>query len=155
MQNFSYNSKKKHVTKSSQLKNDPLELEVPLLRAYSRVRNKYTPKFIIFGIFFRGYGLTITELKVLNFTTFQAFFLSNFPEPTFIQGATSIPDSYIIFSSCVEGKNASIIFASIKILQSFFVFFLNYFFKNLIIVAPTFILDTYPGKFALLRFSYL
>ena len=38
------------------------------LEGYSRVRNKHTPTFINFWIFFQGPGL-ITDLKDLNFTT--------------------------------------------------------------------------------------
>ena len=39
-----------------------------LAKMYSRVRNKHTPKLIIFGFFSRGYIL-IKDLKDLYFTT--------------------------------------------------------------------------------------
>ena len=52
----------------------------------------------IFGIFSRGYGL-IMDLKDLHkfahFKGLHLLFLSNFPEATFIQGATFIPDSRV------------------------------------------------------------
>ena len=58
-------------------------------------------RLLIFGIFSRGYGL-IKDLKDLNllhkFAHFKGlclFFLSNFPEAMFIQGAMSILDSRV------------------------------------------------------------
>ena len=57
---------------------------------------------LIFGIFSRGYGL-ITDLdlnflhKFAHFKGLRLFFLSNFPEATFIQGATSIPESRVLY----------------------------------------------------------
>ena len=66
--------------------------------AYSRVWNKRTPTFINFGIFFLGlqsyYGLQRLH-KFAHYKGLRLFFLSNFPEAMFIQGATSIPDSRV------------------------------------------------------------
>ena len=60
-------------------------------------------RLLIFGIFSRGYGL-ITDLKDLillhkfaNFKGILLFFLSNFPEDTFIQATSSIPDSRVLW----------------------------------------------------------
>ena len=67
--------------------------------AYSRVWNKRTPTFINFVIFFLGlqsyYGLKRLH-KFAHFEGLRLFFLSNFPEAMFIQGATFIPDSRVI-----------------------------------------------------------
>ena len=65
---------------------------------YSRVRNKHTPMFINFWNFFQGlrsyYGLKRLH-KFAHFKGLRLFFLSNFPDATFIQGASSIPDSRV------------------------------------------------------------
>ena len=71
---------------------------------YSRVRNKHTPRFINFWKFFQGlqsyYGLKRLKFYYIHtfahFKGLPLFFLSNFPEDTFIQGATSIPDSRVV-----------------------------------------------------------
>ena len=64
-------------------------LDLSQYEKYSRVRNKPTPTFIDFWNFVQGlpsyYGLKRLCL----------FFLSNFPEVTFNQGATSILDSRV------------------------------------------------------------
>ena len=68
---------------------------------YSRVRNKRTTTFINFWIFFQGLWsyYRLKKLYILykfeHFKGLRLFFLSNFPEATFIQGATSIPDSRV------------------------------------------------------------
>ena len=59
---------------------------------YSRVRNIRTPMFINFLKFFQG----LRSYYFAHFKGLPLFFLSNFPEDTFIQGATSIPDSRVV-----------------------------------------------------------
>ena len=62
---------------------------------YSRVQNKRTPMFINFFLNFQG--LRSYYLKDFYYISLHIlFFLSNFPEDTFIQGATSIPDSRVV-----------------------------------------------------------
>ena len=59
----------------------------------------------------RGYARSYYGRKRLKFyyTHFKGlhlFFLSNFPEATFIQGATSIPDSRVLRSCPAEADSA-------------------------------------------------
>ena len=63
---------------------------------------KIPKRLLIFGKFSRGFGL-ITDLKDLDFTTvslqiLRGYVLTNCPEATFIQGATSILDSRVLIS---------------------------------------------------------
>ena len=69
---------------------------------YSRVRNKHTPTFISFWNFFQGlrfyYGLKRLKFYFISLHILRSYiysFLSNFPEATFIQGATFISDSIV------------------------------------------------------------
>ena len=63
---------------------------------YSRVRNKHSPMFIKFWKSY--YGLKRLKFYYISLHILRGyvyFFLSNFPEATFIQGAAFIPDSRV------------------------------------------------------------